>query len=140
MSLVDDLDALVAAGAGVSLTHEELKRVVAAIRASQQAVERQNGLHAQYRVVAEAAAQKYAPSGDALCMTWQGLHSSHAAHYPGVRPLPEEFDYNEAVAAIVSQLNREGVPAWNGDAVWCVAHMLNAQWRRYADLKAQCGS
>ena len=38
-----------------------------------------------------------------------------------------DFDYYEAVDAILDALNREGISAWLGDGVLCVADMIAKQ-------------
>lgn len=39
----------------------------------------------------------------------------------------EDFSYEEAVDAILDALNREGISAWLGDGVLCVADMIAKQ-------------
>lgn len=50
---------------------------------------------------------------------------------------PEKFDYQECMAAVLDALNREGIPAWNGDATGCVVQIVEAQAKRATELEAR---
>ena len=74
---------------------------------------------------AEALARKY------------GCEPGWLQHRWRQQPAPK-FDYQECMAAVLDALNREGIPAWNGDATGCVVQIVEAQAKRAdAQLAAQ---
>ena len=47
---------------------------------------------------------------------------------------PAEYDQGEVIDAIVDALVHEGIPAWSGDGVSCVAQMIRKQYELRATL------
>lgn len=51
---------------------------------------------------------------------------------------PVYYDAQQVEAAIIDALCHEGIPAWHGDAVSCVAQIVHAQHNLAEKYKAEC--